>query len=167
MRGAHYQRSSAEPPKLIVSACLLGRKCAWDGKPRSNVDVQEMVSKLSILAVCPEVASGLPVPRMRHEIVGGDGRAVLAGKARVIDENGAERTELFVASARKLLSLAGRYGIKKAVLKSRSPSCGSCYIHSGSFNGNLIKGEGVTTSLLRANGITVLNESQIPGSSEI
>jgi len=103
------------------------------------------------------VLSGLPTPRPPAEIQGGDGRDVLEGRARVVNIEGKDVTAEFLAGAQKALRIAQRRGIKEAVLKARSPSCGVGQIYDGSFSGRLREGDGVTTALLKRGGIIVKN----------
>ncbi len=144
------------PPKILISSCLAGKECAYDGKARAGECV---VKTRDLVSVCPEVLGGLPVPRERHEIVGGTGDDVLDGKVRVMSCSGKDRTECFLVGARKVLDEAVRHNVRVAVLKEHSPSCGVHEIHSGAFDGALRKGQGVTTALLRRNGVKVYSET--------
>lgn len=114
-----------------------------------------MVRQGSAVAVCPEVAGGLGTPRRPAEIVGGDGRDVLDGRAGVVDDAGADVTEAFVAGARRALELARRSGATIAVLTDKSPSCGPGEIYDGTFSGTRRTGIGVTAALLARHGIDV------------
>ena len=138
---------------ILVSACLAGEKCAWDGKDRLDPEVKKLVGEKRAVAVCPEVLGGRSIPRTRTEAKGGSGKDVLAGRAKVFDENGKDTTDEFLKGACETLEIAKKHGIKEAILKSRSPSCGVGKIYDGSFRGKLIKGDGVTTALLKKNGI--------------
>jgi uncharacterized protein YbbK (DUF523 family) len=109
---------------------------------------------------CPEVAAGLGIPRAPVELIGGGGRAVLETRARAVDGLGVEVTEAFLTGAQTAVELCQRLGIQVAVLKERSPSCGSACIHDGTFSGVLITGEGVTAAALRAHGVSVFSEEQ-------
>jgi uncharacterized protein YbbK (DUF523 family) len=111
--------------------------------------------------VCPEVDGGLGTPRPPAEILGGDGGDVLAGRARVITADGRDVTAAYLSGARRALETARRVGAERAILKSRSPSCGSDSIYDGSFAGRTRAGEGVTAALLRANGIQVSTEEEL------
>lgn len=110
------------------------------------------------MLVCPEVDGGLGTPRPPAEVVGGDGADVLAGRARVVTGDGRDVTAEYLDGARKALDAARRTGASKAILKARSPSCGSGEIYDGSFSRTLAAGDGVTAALLRANGIQVVDE---------
>jgi len=114
-----------------------------------------------LVSFCPEVAGGFPVPRPPAEIEGDGGSAVLRGEAKVCDESGRDVTTFFVDGAHEALRAAGNQGVRLAILKDESPSCGSSLIHDGGFTGNLIPGIGVTTALLENHGIRVFSEQQI------
>jgi uncharacterized protein YbbK (DUF523 family) len=110
---------------------------------------------------CPEIAAGFPIPRPPAEIVGGDGRLVLSGHAKVIEDTGADVTKMFVAGARKAVDFAEKNKVRIAILTDGSPSCGSTYVYDGNFTGKQIPGKGVTAELLEQNGIRVFSEDQI------
>ncbi len=136
-------------PILVVSACLCGIAVRYDGSCRTVEQLRTLWRRGEALAVCPECMGGLPVPRQPAERIG-DGR--------VSSCTGADCTAAFENGARQVLALCRQYGIKAAVLKEGSPSCGTREIYDGSFSGFRIPGEGVTTALLRKNGITVFSE---------
>lgn len=117
-----------------------------------------MVDTGKALPVCPEQLGGMPTPRSRAEISGGSGEDVLEGRADVYNENKEKVTKAFVLGAERTLVLAQTLGIKVAVLKAKSPSCGCGLIYSGDFSGRLIPGKGVTSTLLEQNGIRVYTE---------
>ena len=142
---------------MLVSACLAGIDCAWDGKDRLEPRIKNMVEKGLAVAVCPEVLGGSPIPRTRTEIRGGSGGNVLDGRAKVFDENSKDVTSEFLIGAHKALDIAKNHNIKKAILKSRSPSCGCDEIYDGSFQGRLIRGDGVTAALLKRKGVSCQN----------
>ena len=143
---------------LIVSACLVGVCCRYDGKGFCHPRLAKLVEEGKAFALCPEQLGGLPTPRTPCEIKGGDGRDVLAGAARVVDVLGNDQTEGYLRGARRALELCQRFGADKAVLKSRSPSCGRGFIYDGNFNSTLKEGCGVTAALLEENGIQVFCE---------
>ena len=132
---------------LLISACLLGYPCKYSGG--SNLLPQETLDALRksfrLIPVCPEAAGGLPTPREPSERRGG----------RVVSRSGRDVTAEYRKGARTALALAERYGARKALLKSNSPSCGSGAIYDGSFTGTLIPGDGVTAELLKSRGIEV------------
>ena len=144
---------------IIVSSCLLGEKCRFDGNSKPNIEATILFSKGLALPVCPECLGGLSVPRPPAEIVGGSGEDVLSGSARVIakTENGEtiDVTNAFIRGAYKALKTTLECGATEAVLKAKSPSCGCGFIYDGSFCGQLTEGNGVTAALLIKNGIHV------------
>lgn len=114
-----------------------------------------------LIPICPEQLGGLPTPRPPAEIVGGDGADVLDGVACVITVDGENKTEAFLHGAHQALEIAETHNATHAVLKSKSPSCGCGQVHDGSFAGNLIAGDGVTTALFRRHGIEIMTEAEI------
>ncbi len=130
---------------MIVSACLAGFPCRYDGKSRPCAEVMELVRAGKAIPVCPEQLGGLPTPRPPCEILAG----------RVVDDTGADRTESFERGAHAVLELAKTYGATQALLQNRSPSCGPGWIYDGTFSKKLVRGDGVTAQLLAENGIQV------------
>jgi uncharacterized protein YbbK (DUF523 family) len=143
---------------LLVSACLLGLPCRYDGGSCSLLALQRLAALGWVIPICPEVAGGLPIPRPPAEVRGGDGGDVLDGRARVVREDGTDVSDAFIAGARAALYLARSCGVTQAVLKTRSPSCGVGLIYDGTFSGRLTGGDGVTAVLLRREGIAVGTE---------
>lgn len=133
---------------IIVSACLTGVKCAYDGQDNLCPKVALLVKQGKAVAVCPEVLAGLPTPRPRAEIKEG----------RVITEHGDDVTEKFLTGAHKALQIAKHAGATKAILKRRSPSCGSGEIFDGTFSKTLVKGNGIFAKLCQESGIEVVTE---------
>ncbi len=146
------------PDIIIVSSCLAGILCRYDGKYNTVPEIKKMVEDGRAVPVCPELLGGADVPREPNEITGGDGFAVLNGKARVITKSGEDKTELFIRGAEKVLEIARDNDAKIAILKERSPSCGSCLMYDGTFSGRKIPGMGVTAALLNENNIKILSE---------
>ncbi|MFD6837546.1 DUF523 domain-containing protein [Streptomyces diastaticus] len=142
-------------PPVLVSACLRGVPCRFDGRDKAAGGLDAQLAGRRVVAFCPEQAGGLATPRAAAELVGGDGHAVLEGRARVVDVTGADVTEAFVAGARRALDAARRTGCAEAVLMPRSPSCGRGEVYDGEFRGVLVPGDGVTAALLERNGIAV------------
>ncbi|MEU6013074.1 DUF523 domain-containing protein [Streptomyces sp. NPDC047515] len=140
---------------VLVSACLHGVPCRFDGRAKASAAVADALGDRHPVVFCPEVAAGLPTPRRPAEIVGGDGHDVLDGRARVIDDAGHDVTEEFVDGAGRALEAARRAGCTEALLMARSPSCGRGKVHDGTFTGELREGDGVTAALLERHGITV------------
>lgn len=136
---------------VLVSACLLGIGCRYDGKHKANSEVLKLGEKYNLIPVCPEIYGGLPTPRVPSERIGD----------KVMMKNGNDVTENYQRGAREALELCRIYNIKTAVLKERSPSCGKGEIYDGTFSGTLTERDGVTSELLGANGIRVLGESEI------
>ncbi len=134
--------------KIIVSACLLGDNVKYNGGNNKKDDLIDFLKDYEIVKVCPEVMGGLSIPRIPSEIK----------EEKVFNKENMDVTDKYLLGAYDALELAKRENIHVAILKERSPSCGSNYIYDGTFSGNLINGEGITTRLLRENGITVLNE---------
>jgi uncharacterized protein YbbK (DUF523 family) len=122
--------------------------------------IRKLVQENIAVPACPELLGGLSIPREPSEIKGGTGLEVLKRKCKVVTKSGKDVTNNFVSGAEILLSIAKKYNIKKAVLKSRSPACGCGEIYDGSFSGNLIKGDGVACALLKINGIEVIKEEE-------
>lgn len=148
---------SAAP--VLVSACLLGRDCTYRGGNEAHSGVAERLTGRDLLPVCPELEGGLGVPRPRAEVDGGDGGAVLDGAARVRTESGEDVTAAYLRGAAATLGLARSAGVRLAVLKARSPSCGCTGIYDGSHRRVLDPdGVGVTAALLRRIGIVVVDE---------
>lgn len=151
----------AEAPRLLISACLVGIACRYDGAANAVPALQRRATGQGAVIICPECAGGLSTPRAPAEIVDGDGADVLDGQARVVTQGGDDVTEAFLAGARTALQVAQQAGVTTAILTERSPSCGVQLIHDGHFGGGLRPGAGVTTALLRRHGIQVLNEDQL------
>lgn len=143
---------------LLVSACLAGLSTRYDGTGFENDLVRDLVRAGRAVPVCPEQLGGLSTPRAPATFVGGDGRAVLDGSARLLTSDGTDVTEAFVRGARATLELARLCGATEAVFKERSPSCGLCFVHR---DGALLPGAGVTTALLEREGIRVRTEEQL------
>ena len=149
--------------KILVSACLLGEPVRYDAQNLVVEDaiLQGWLEQHRVISFCPEVASGLAVPRTAAEIHGGDGHQVLAGRASVIDKTGQDVTTFFVRGAQQALAICIQHKIKMAVLAQRSPSCADRQIYNGEFNRTLINGSGVSAALLQQNGIRVFNQTAL------
>ncbi|MEY8350689.1 DUF523 domain-containing protein [Bacillus cereus] len=143
---------------IVVSACLAGIACRYDGNDNLIAKIEELLQKEETVLICPEVLGGLPTPRPSAEIIGGNGDDVLDGKAKVVDKDGNDVTGAFVQGAYKALKEIKDLNPEYIVLKERSPSCGSSTIYTGEFNGNKQDGYGVTTALFRRHGFTVISE---------
>ena len=136
--------------KILVSACLLGVCCRYDGQAKPHEGALSLLGRHTLIPVCPEIYGGLATPRPAAERVG----------KRVLTAQGGDVTAQYRRGAEETLRLGRLYGCEAALLKERSPSCGSGVIHNGRFDGGLTPGDGVTAALLRANGIAVYGESE-------
>ena len=136
---------------ILVSACLIGIGCRYDGKHKVNEDVLSLKEKFNLIPVCPEIYGGLPTPRVPSERIG----------EKVMMKDGTDVTENYKRGALEALELCRIYDIKTAILKERSPSCGKGQIYDGSFSGKLTERDGVTAELLISEGVRVLGESEI------
>ena len=137
--------------KILISACLVGDKCKYDGHTNYTPLIKDLLEKYELVPFCPEVEGGLPTPRKPSERKGD----------KVVNNTGKDVTRNFQLGAEKALNICKYLNIKIAILKENSPSCGVNQIYDGNFKNKLIKGEGITTELLRKNGISVYNENQI------
>ncbi|QCI15121.1 DUF523 domain-containing protein [Pseudomonas putida] len=152
----------SELPKVLVSACLLGQPVRYDGRSSGHPDLlQRWQAEGRVVPLCPEVAGGLPTPRPPAEIPGGQGGEVLDGAAVVVTVTGDDVSAAFVAGAGQALALVRKHGIRVAVLKAGSPSCGNRLTYDGTFSGVKVPGEGVTTALLRREGVLVFGELEL------
>lgn len=142
-----------ERKRILVSACLLGTPCKYSGGSNRNLKVIEVIEQAGLEAVpiCPEVMGGLPTPRVPAEI----------REDRVMTKDGRDVTAEFLRGAELALKTAKENGCNTAILKERSPSCGCGRIYDGSFQGNLISGDGITARRLRAAGIRILGEGNV------
>ena len=138
--------------RYIISACLCGVPCRYDGTARRVERFVRLVESGEALAVCPEVLGGLSVPRPPCELL----------HRKAIDTQGQDKTKAYARGAEKTLALAKKHRIGVAILKERSPSCGVTRVYDGTFNEVLVPGEGITTQLLIKNGIRVYSEENIP-----
>lgn len=136
---------------ILVSACLLGESCRYDGKSKPCERVMALKDTYNLIPICPEVMGGLPTPRVPSEIC----------DERVLMKDGRDVTENYNRGAQKALEIARQNACTVAILKEKSPSCGSGLIHNGLFDGGLVDGDGITTQLLKNEGIRVLGESEI------
>lgn len=132
----------------IVSSCLCGIPCRYNGRAQREERFVRLVESGVALAVCPEILGGLSVPRLPCEIVRG----------RVIDAEGRDRSAEFRLGAERTLALASEHGVRVAILKERSPSCGVTQIYDGSFTGIIVPGRGITADLLMRHGLAVYSE---------
>ncbi len=149
--------------KILISSCLIGEAVRYNGGHcfvKSPI-IQQWLREGRLVPICPEVAGGLPVPRPPAEVVGGDGEAVLEGRAIVHTREGQTVTAQYVLGAQKALDLARWHNIRIAILKENSPACGTHWVYDGTFSGSKRKGMGVTAALLKRHGIRVFNENEL------
>lgn len=146
--------ASSQPP-IIVSSCLAGFPCRYDGAARPILEIVELVAEGNAIPVCAEQLGGMSTPRPPVEIVGGSGADVLDGTARVVDINGADKTEELLAGARKAADIATQTGATRAILQARSPSCGCTQIYDGTHTGQLRSGMGVFAAELQRRGLVL------------
>jgi uncharacterized protein YbbK (DUF523 family) len=135
----------------LCSACLLGIKCRYDRVSKSNDKVIELAKKEILIPICPEQLGGLSTPREAAEQRGD----------KILTKSGKDVTENFARGAEQVLGLAQLFSIKEAILKQKSPSCGCGKIYDGTFSDTLIEGDGVTTTLLKKNGVRVITEEDL------
>jgi len=167
MGGMSTERDRQRHDLTLVSACLLGVACRYDGQSCPAPELRDLATVGKVVTICPEVSGGLPTPRLPAEIenavAGLDGHAVLDGRTRVLRNDGVDVTAQFIKGAQATLTLARKLGIRQAILRARSPSCGAGLIHDGKFAGELVPGDGVTAALLKRNGIQVITEADLGG----
>lgn len=140
----------------LVSSCLAGVNCRYDGRNNEDNFIIELVKQGKAVPVCPEQLAGLPTPRQCCEIL-----IYENANKKIISKDGQDFTLEFVEGAEKTLAIAKALGIKKAILKSKSPSCGCGFIYDGTFSRELIEGNGLTAELLIKNGIDVYTENDL------
>lgn len=136
---------------ILISACLCGVNCKYNGSNNYNEKIKEILEGYEYMLVCPEQLGGLTTPRKPAEII----------KDKVIDNEGKDVTINFEKGALETLKIAQLANAKYALLKEGSPSCGSKFIYDGNFNGTKILGEGLTAKLLKKNGIKIFSENEI------
>ena len=140
---------------ILVSACLAGINCKYNGGNNYNEKIFNLVKEGKAIPVCPEQLGGLTTPREPSEI------KIIDGKRYVINKEGIDVTEEFEKGAEEVLTLVKKLDIKKAILQSRSPSCGKGKIYSGNFDRKLVDGNGILAEMLLNNGIEVINSDDI------
>lgn len=142
----------------LVSACLIGVNCRFDGNNSFSEKVIEFLDVKKYIPICPEQLSGLSTPRPPCRFYGGDGDAVLCGKAKLINSDGIDVTHNFIRGAKESLKIASATKSTHAILKERSPSCGVNEIYIEDRN---VRGMGVTAALLKKEGIEIISEDEI------
>ncbi len=158
-----HEFSNTVKNKILISACLLGQPVRYDGKAKEvrHPVLQRWQEEGRLVPLCPEVSGGLPVPRPVAEITACTAEDVIDGRGQVLTEDGDEVSRYFLCGAQHALILCRQQKIRLAILKENSPSCGATQVYDGSFNAKLTTGMGITTALLRHNGITVFSEHEI------
>ena len=136
---------------ILVSACLIGEKCKYNGGDNYSEKLMEFLKGKEYIAICPEVLGGLPIPRTSCEIVDG----------KVIDQLGEDKTKEYEKGAEKALKIALEKDCKLAIMQTRSPSCGKGKIYDGTFSKKLIEGNGKTVELFEKYGIKVINIEEL------
>lgn len=140
----------------LVSSCLAGFKCRYDGKDNRNEKVVKLINEGKAIPICPEQLGGLTTPRIPCEII-----LDKEEDKYVLNKEGVDKTKVFELGAERSVKIAKALGIRKAILKAKSPSCGCGYIYDGTFTGKLIEGNGITTEALLKEGIEVYTELTI------
>ena len=139
-----------EKEKILISAGLIGLNCKYNGGNNENSKLVELMKEKDLIPICPEQLGGLKTPRASAERT----------QEKVLTKEGIDVTKEYQKGAEEVLKLAKKLNIKKAILKSRSPSCGIDEIYDGTFSHNLVKGDGVTAELLKKNGIEVISSDK-------
>lgn len=137
--------------KILVSACLAGINCKYNGKNNENEKIIELIKEKDVILICPEQLGGLKTPRTPAEIKNN----------KVINKEGIDVTEEYQTGAQEVLKIAQKFNIKTAILKSKSPSCGKGKIYDGTFSNKLIEGNGITAELLKKHGIKVISSDDV------
>jgi len=139
---------------LLISACLVGENVKYDGGNNLIDQLDKLKEHFELQYICPEVQGGLTIPRLPCELTS-------FSPLKIENEYGIDLKDHFIDGSKIALELAQRLGIKYALLKSKSPSCGNDKIYDGTFSGNLIDAMGITAKTLHDHGIKVFNETQI------
>lgn len=145
----------------LISACLLGIKCRYDGEHRLCPKVMALFKKGILIPICPEQLGGLPTPRVPAEIQGGNGEEVIQMVSKVLNKNGYDVTNNFLYGANEALKIAKVTNAGEFIGKLKSPSCGLGRTYDGTFTSTLTKGDGVTAALFKENGINVISEDDL------
>lgn len=146
---------------ILVSMCLIGINCNYKGESKPNKRVIELVKMGKAIPICPEQLGGLPTPRSGARIIKGDGKDVLEGNSKLITDDGKDVTEQYLKGAYETLKLCRMLNVKVVVLKQGSPSCGNGKTQGGENERKTVDGDGVTTALLKKNGIKVYSEKDL------
>lgn len=149
----------------LISACLCGVNCKYNGANNYNEICDKLFSSGKAILVCPEQLGGLPTPRIPSEIINYF-KENSQKDITIINKNGDNVSKEFIKGAQEVLNIAKKLNIKKAILKEGSPSCGVNYIYDGNFNGTKIPGMGITTKILKEAFIEVISEKDLGGNKD-
>ncbi len=144
---------SSRTERVLVSACLLGLRSRYDAEAKERGAALALLDRCVCLPVCPEQMGGLPTPRPKSHLAGGDGRAVLLGEAKVTSDAGQDVTPAFLRGAEECVKLAKLFGVTRAYLKQRSPACGWGVV---AVDGEEREGVGVAAAALDAAGVQIV-----------
>lgn len=141
--------------KVMVSSCLLGEKCRYNGSDAFSQGVLDFIEDMEVISFCPELLGGMETPREPAEIKN------ISNERRVITSSGKDVTSYFRKGAAESLKLAKKCGAELIILKSKSPSCGLKEVYDGTFSGKLVPGSGLTGDILKLNNSNVLTEDML------
>lgn len=144
----------------LISACLCGVNCKYNGANNYNEKCNELFISGKAVLICPEQLGGLTTPRISSELQA-NAKDVIEGNGKVITNEGLDVTREFIKGAKEVVEIAKKLHISAAILKEGSPSCGVNFVYDGSFNGNKVKGKGITTEMLNEIGIKTLSEKDL------
>jgi uncharacterized protein YbbK (DUF523 family) len=150
----------------LVSACLAGINCKYDGRNKCIRNLKEELKRGNLIPLCPEQLGGLPTPRSPSGILNGVGKDVISGKCRIINKKGEDVTKQFLKGVKEVMRIVKLMNITEAILKRTSPCCGvgktwQMSVSKGKYKNTLVSGDGVLTALLTKNKIKVLSESDL------
>ena len=144
----------------LISACLCGVNCKYDGANNYNEKCNELFISGKAILICPEQLGGLTTPRVPSELQA-KAKDIVEGNGKIVTKEGMDVTKQFIKGAKEVVEIAKKLSISTAILKERSPSCGVNFVYDGSFNGNKVKGKGITTEMLNEIGIKTLSEKDL------
>ncbi len=147
----------------IISSCLCGVNCKYNGGNNYNKICNDLFEKGEAIIICPEQLGGLSTPRTPSELTESAIEILKDNNKKVISKEGVDVTQNFINGANEAIAIAKKLGVTTAILKDGSPSCGVNYIYDGTFTGKKIKGVGITTQIFKDNGIEVISENDIGG----
>ena len=144
----------------LLSACFCGVNCKYDGANIHNEKGDELFISGKAILICPEQLGGLTTPRVPSELQA-KAKDILEGNGKIVTKEGMDVTKQFIKGAKEVVEIAKKLSISTAILKERSPSCGVNFVYDGSFNGNKVKGKGITAEMLNEIGIKTLSEKDL------